>query len=196
MTQRIPFSTLTAILTAALAQHPTKPFVLALDGRCGSGKTTLADRLAKQFPASIVLHTDDFYLPPAQRLHGWEKLPCANMDLVRLRDEALRPAYAGRQVQYRAYSCREGAYQPTQTLPAQPLVILEGSYSHHPLLAPYEDFRVFMTCSDAEQTRRLQAREGDRYPDFAARWVPLEEAYFTQHNIEDAADFVMDTTTD
>ena len=25
---------------------------------------------------------------------------------------------------------------------------------------------------------------------------PLEEAYFTQHNIEDAADFVMDTTTD
>ena len=39
-------------------------------------------------------------------------------------------------------------------------------------------------------------REGDRYPDFAARWVPLEEAYFTQHNIEDAADFVMDTTTD
>ena len=78
-----------------------------------------------------------------------------------------------------------------QQLAAQPLVILEGSYSHHPLLAPYEDFRVFMTCSDAEQ-----AREGDRYPDFAARWIPLEEAYFTQHNIEDAADFVMDTTTD
>ena len=99
-------------------------------------------------------------------------------------------------VLYRAYSCREGAYLPVQQLAAQPLVILEGSYSHHPLLAPYEDFRVFMTCSDAEQTRRLQAREGDRYPDFAARWVPLEEAYFTQHNIEDAADFVMDTTTD
>ena len=108
----------------------------------------------------------------------------------------LAPARAGKPVLYRAYSCREGAYLPVQQLAAQPLVILEGSYSHHPLLAPYEDFRVFMTCSDAEQTRRLQAREGDRYPDFAARWIPLEEAYFTQHNIEDAADFVMDTTTD
>ena len=194
MTQRIPFSTLTAILTAALAQHPTKPFVLALDGRCGSGKTTLADRLAKQFPASIVLHTDDFYLPPAQRLHGWEKLPCANMDLVRLRDEALRPAYAGRQVQYRAYSCREGTYQPTQTLPAQPLVILEGSYSHHPLLKEYETTRVFVTCSKAEQTRRLQAREGERYADFAARWIPLEEGYFKEQHIEETADFMMDTT--
>ena len=29
-----------------------------------------------------------------------------------------------------------------------------------------------------------------------AQEKPLEEAYFTQHNIEDAADFVMDTTTD
>ena len=76
------------------------------------------------------------------------------MDLVRLRDEALRPAYAGRQVQYRAYSCREGAYQPTQALPAQPLVILEGSYSHHPLLKEYETTRVFVTCSKAAQTRR------------------------------------------
>ena len=144
MAQNITLETLCSILTAALDQHPTKPLVLALDGRCGSGKTTLANALARQFPASVVLHTDDFYLPPADRVPGWEQTPCANMDLARLRDEVLAPARAGKPVLYRAYSCREG----------------------------------------------------DRYPDFAARWVPLEEAYFTQHNIEDAADFVMDTTTD
>ena len=196
MAAPITLSALTELLSAALAQRPAQPLVLALDGRCGSGKTTMAAALAEQFPDSIVLHTDDFYLPPADRVPGWEHIPCANMDLTRLRDEVLRPAKAGKPVPYRAYCCREGTYRPAQLLPAQPLVILEGSYSHHPLLTPYEDFRVFMTCSDAEQTRRLQAREGDRYPDFAARWVPLEEAYFTQHNIEDAADFVMDTTTD
>ena len=138
MAQNITPESLISILAAALAQKPTKPLVLALDGRCGSGKTTLADGLARQFPASIVLHTDDFYLPPAQRVRGWEKTPCANMDLVRLRDEALRPAYEGQPVLYRAYSCRAGAYQPVQELAAQPLVILEGSYSHHPLLAGYE----------------------------------------------------------
>ena len=173
-----------------------RTFLLNLMSSPGSGKTTMAAALAEQFPDSIVLHTDDFYLPPADRVPGWEQTPCANMDLARLRDEVLAPARAGKPVLYRAYSCREGAYLPVQQLAAQPLVILEGSYSHHPLLAPYEDFRVFMTCSDAEQTRRLQAREGDRYPDFAARWIPLEEAYFIQHNIEDTADFVMDTTTD
>ena len=157
MAQNITPESLISILAAALAQKPTKPLVLALDGRCGSGKTALADRLTRQFPASIVLHTDDFYLPPTQRVRGWEKTPCANMDLVRLRDETLHPAYEGQPVLYRAYSCRAGTYQPVQELAAQPLVILEGSYSHHPLLAGYETLRVFVTCSREEQTRRLQA---------------------------------------
>ena len=194
MAQNITLEILRDILTAALDQHPTKPLVLALDGRCGSGKTTLANALARQFPASAVLRTDDFYLPPAQRAHGWEQTPCANMDLARLRDEALRPAYAGQPVQYRAYSCREGAYQPAQELPTQPLVILEGSYSHHPLLTGCETLRVFLTCAKEEQTRRLQAREGERYANFAARWVPLEEGYFAQYHIAETADFVADTT--
>ena len=156
-----------------LLANAAAPVVLALDGRCGSGKTTMAAALAEQFPDSIVLHTDDFYLPPADRVPGWEQTPCANMDLARLRDEVLAPARAGKPVLYRAYSCREGAYLPVQQLAAQPLVILEGSYSHHPLLAPYEDFRVFMTCSDAEQTRRLQAREATAtrtLPPGGCRW--------------------------
>ena len=194
MAQNITPESLISILAAALAQKPTKPLVLALDGRCGSGKTTLANALAQQFPASITLHTDDFYLPPAQRIRGWEKTPCANMDLARLRDEALRPAYEGQPVQYRAYSCREGACLPARELAAQPLVILEGSYSHHPLLAGCETLRVFLTCTKEEQTRRLQAREGERYASFAARWVPLEEGYFAQYHIAETADFVVDTT--
>ena len=177
-----------------LLSTASAPVVLALDGPCGSGKTTLAARLAQRFPDSITLHTDDFYLPTARRVSGWEHIPCANMDLARLRNEVLSPACAGLPVLYRAYSCREGAYCPAQELSARPLVLLEGSYSHHPLLADCETLRVFLTCSKAEQTRRLQAREGERYANFAARWIPLEEAYFAAHHIEDTADFVLDTT--
>ena len=195
MPQNIAPPGLISLLAAALAQQPTKPLVLALDGRCGSGKTTLANTLARQFPASITLHT--LYLLAYftfTAIFGWEKTPCANMDLARLRDEALRPAYEGQPVQYRAYSCREGAYLPARELAAQPLVILEGSYSHHPLLTGYETLRVFLTCAKEEQTRRLQAREGERYANFAARWVPLEEGYFAQYHIAETADFVVDTT--
>ena len=120
----ITASTLSALVSAALAQKPTRPLVLALDGRCGSGKTTLANGLAAQFPGCTLLRTDDFYLPPARRSPDWAHTPCANMDLTRLRDEALRPAYAGQPVAYRAYSCREGAYLPPAQLPATPFVAI------------------------------------------------------------------------
>ena len=180
----IDFPTLTQKIAALLAAHPEQPVLIALDGRCGSGKTTLAGQLAEQFPASIVFHTDDYYLPPAQRIPDWEKTPCANMDLARLREELLRPARAGEPVFYRAYSCREGAYRPGQCIPAQPLSIVEGSYSHHPLLAGCYDLKVFVTCSAEEQVRRLRAREGKRYLNFVQRWIPLEEEYFTDYAIE------------
>ena len=37
-------------LSNFLSAHPDHPVLVALDGRCGSGKTTLAAQLARQFP--------------------------------------------------------------------------------------------------------------------------------------------------
>lgn len=188
------FSFLTQTIASLLEAHPERPVLIALDGRCGSGKTTLAVQLAEQFPGSAVFHTDDYYLPPAQRIPNWAETPCANMDLTRLREEVLVPAQAGAAVRSRAYSCREGAYLPEQCVPPAPLYILEGSYSHHPILADFYDLKVFVTCSKKEQARRLQAREGERYENFVHRWIPLEEAYFAQCRIEALADRLWDTT--
>ena len=96
------------------------------------------------------------------RLHSasaaGRKRPAPIWTFARLRDEALRPAYEGQPVQYRAYSCREGAYLPARELAAQPLVILEGSYSHHPLLTGCETLRVFLTC--AKKSRPAACRRG------------------------------------
>ena len=167
--------------------------LVALDGRCGSGKTTLAAQLAERFPQSITVHTDDFYLPPSRRVTGWEKIPCANMDIQRLRDEVVAPARAGQAFSCQAYSCREGAYLPPRSLGPAPLVIVEGSYSHHPSLAPYYDIRIFVTCSPDEQARRLRKREGERYSNFVERWIPLEEGYFAEFGIEDKAELMVVT---
>ena len=183
-------------ITALLAEDGTAPVVLALDGRCGSGKTTLAAALQQQFPHSIVLHTDDYYLPPAQRVPGWQQIPCANMDLTRLRAEALAPLCAGQAALYRAYSCRQGQYLTPQCLQPQPLVIVEGSYSQHPALADCYTRKIFVTCSKAEQIRRLRLREGGRYENFVRQWIPLEEAYFARYEIEAGAGAVLDTSAE
>ena len=181
-------------ITALLSTAAGRPILIALDGRCGSGKTTLAAQLAERFPGSRTIHTDDYYLPPAQRVPGWETLPCANMDLKRLRAEVLNPARAGQPFSYIAYSCREGAYLPPVSCQPARLVIVEGSYSHHPSLASYYDIRIFVTCSPDEQARRLRRREGERYSNFVERWIPLEEGYFAKFQIEQTVDFILDTT--
>ena len=118
-------TSLTQTIASLLEAHPERPVLVALDGRCGSGKTTLAAQLAEPFPGSAVFHTDDYYLPPAQRSPNWAETPCANMDLTRLREEVLVPAQAGAAVRSRAYSCREGSYLPEQCVPPAPLYILE-----------------------------------------------------------------------
>ena len=167
--------------------------LVALDGRCGSGKTTLAAQLARQFPQSITVHTDDFYLPPASRVANWEQIPCANMDLERLRTQVLTPARrAGRPL---PCLLLPGGCLPAGTMLCAPAAGHRGgSYSCHPTLADCYDLKVFVTCSKEEQARRLLAREGERYSGFTARWIPLEEGYFAKFQIEQTVDFILDTT--
>lgn len=42
------------------------PVILAIDGRCGSGKTTLAGMIAHRYKAEVI-HMDDFLLRQEQR---------------------------------------------------------------------------------------------------------------------------------
>ena len=113
------------------------------------------------------------------------------MDLVRLRDETLHPAYEGQPVLYRAYSCRAGTYQPVQELAAQPLVILEGSYSLHPRLRALYDMTVFCTVPPELQRQRLQARNPAALNAFLTRWIPLEEQYIAATAPMESCDFVI-----
>lgn len=180
----------------SLAQRfPARPIVLAIDGRCGSGKSTLGAALSAALPDSVLLHTDDFYLPFPQRVSGWEKIPAANMDFARLREEVLLPLCAGKTAAYRAWSCPQSCFLPTQPLTPQRFVILEGSYSHHPSLRDLYDLRLFVTCSPAVQRSRLQKREGAHFAAFESRWIPLEEGYFTQYAVAQTADLLWDTTS-
>ena len=177
-----------------LSAHPAAPVLVALDGRCGSGKTTLAAQLAQQFPQSITVHTDDFYLPPASRVANWEQILAPTWTWSVCVPRCSPPARAGRRSPYRAYSCRAVPTCRNNALRPQPLVIVEGSYSCHPTLADCYDLKVFVTCSKEEQARRLLTREGERYSGFTARWIPLEEGYFAKFRIEQTVDFILDTT--
>ena len=182
------------ILAAARRlQQGTAPMLLAIDGRCGSGKTTLAEEVARELGCAVV-HMDDFYLPPAERAADWAEHPGANMDFLRLQREVLAPLLAGKPAVYRAYSCAKGAYLPPRTLPPAPLTLVEGTYCLHPALHTAFALRVFTTCTPKVQADRLQKREGAHFAAFQARWIPLEESYFEEFSPQKICEFVLDTS--
>ena len=181
-----------ALLAVSGLVETGRPAFVAIDGRCGSGKTGLAALIAALFPCNI-LHTDDFYLPMDRRPENWEKLPAGNMDLSRFLKEALLPAKRGGTVLYRPYDCSTGTYREEIMLSPKLLTVAEGSYSLHPDLADQYDMKLFLTCSPEEQMRRIRAREGAYAEVFRTRWIPMEERYYLAFGIGQGCTMTIDT---
>lgn len=78
--------------------------IVAIDGRCAAGKSTLAAQL-KERSGFTVLHMDDFFLRPEQRIPERWETPGENVDHERFLEEVLLPLSRGESFSYRAYDC-------------------------------------------------------------------------------------------
>lgn len=179
---------------AFAAQHlqgAPAPLLIALDGRCAAGKTTLANRLAEQYGWGVI-HLDDFFLQPAQRTSQRLAEPGGNLDRERLISEVLLPLTRHRPGVYRVFDCRTMGFAAVpRPLPAAPVVLLEGSYACHPDLRPLCGLHVFLTVDPGEQLHRLTARNPARLQDFRTRWIPMEEQYFRYFHIPETCDLTL-----
>ena len=104
--------------------------LVAIDGRCGAGKTTLAARLQAELPCRV-FHMDDFFLQPYQRTPERLQAPGGNVDHERFLQEVLLPAARGEAVVYRPYLCAREVLGPAVSVPPARLTIVEGSYACH-----------------------------------------------------------------
>lgn len=161
--------------------------LVAIDGRCGSGKTTLSHRLEKQW-GGMVLHMDDFFLRPKQRTAERLKEPGGNVDYERFLEEVLIPLHEGRRFVYRPYDCGTQRMKEPTVMQMRNMAIIEGTYSCHPVLWDYYDLRIFMTVDPKEQLKRLKERSPDKISDFESRWIPMEERYFAAFQMADRCD--------
>ena len=173
--------------------------VIGMDGRCAAGKTTLAATLANKVGAQVV-HMDDFFLRPEQRVRERLAEPGGNVDRERVEAEVLRPLAGNRTVargetdatmpiSYRPWNCRALRFDdPVMLDPHAPLTVVEGSYALHPDLRGYYDMTVFVDIDPAEQRRRLEARNARLLRRFLDEWIPLEERYFNATGARDFAD--------
>lgn len=178
------------ILTA-LNEVPQDVKVVAIDGRCAAGKTTLAKKLAEITGAGLV-HMDDFFLPEELRTEERYREPGGNVHYERFAGEVLPALRNAAGFAYSCYDCENMQFGAKRAVPAGILRIVEGSYSCHPKFGDYMDLRIFCDVNPLDQRVRIKIRDGDNaLPIFLDKWVPREERYFAAYKIKERADIII-----
>lgn len=163
------------------ASQERRPYVVAIDGRSGVGKSTLSAAIAEPLQASVI-EGDDFFAggiemrsdSPAQRAADcidWTRQR-AVLDAVRQGDDAAWRAFD--------WDAFDGRLRSTvTTLSPRRIIILEGVYAARPELADQIDCKVLVTLADELREERLQLREGAIGP-WERQWQEAEAYYFAE----------------
>ena len=158
--------------------------IVAIDGNCTAGKTTLARKLAELYDCNV-FHMDDFFLRPEQRTPERYAEIGGNVDYERFMEEVLVPLKAGNAFSYRPFDC--STFTLTQSVEVNPkkLNIIEGTYSHHPYFGDSYDLRIFLSVTPEVQRQRILERPSFLHQRFFEEWIPMEDQYFENFGISD-----------
>lgn len=167
--------------------------IVAIDGNCTAGKTTLAGLLKQQYDCNV-FHMDDFFLRPRQRTPERLAEVGGNVDYERFQSEVLAPLTAGDVFSYRPFDCRSLTLsEPVRVVPKK-LTIIEGSYCLHPYFGDPYDLRIFLAVSAELQYRRILERPHFLHERFFTEWIPMEQRYFDGFRIPEKCDLCVDST--
>ena len=165
--------------------------VLAIDGRCGAGKTTLAGLLSQRLGCGVI-HMDDFFLPEELRTPERLAEPGGNVHYERFAEEVLPGLQKEAAFRYRRFDCKRMALGEEVLVPSGKIRIVEGAYSCHPFFGEYMSLRIFCDIGPEEQLRRIRSRNGEEAAAaFAGKWIPMEERYFQAWEVEKKADILI-----
>lgn len=174
-----------------LTKTASRPFLIAIDGMCGSGKTTLGNYLAKELNASL-FHMDDFFLQPHQRTGERLSEPGGNVDYERFKEEVLNHLADTNGVTFQPFSCSKWQLADAVTIPYNDIVVVEGSYSHHPYFEDLYNVKIYLEISKEEQKKRIIARDGEAiWPMFESKWILMENRYFEEYKIKEQSDYIL-----
>lgn len=163
---------------------------VSIDGRCGAGKTTLAEKLYHLYDCNV-FHMDDFFLRDEQKTKDRVKEIGGNVDYERFLNTVLLPLQKQEVVQYQPFSCALSCLMKIKDIPWKRLNIIEGTYSHHPYFGAYSQINIFLDITPEEQIRRIKKRNPKQYIRYIEEWIPKENAYFKKFDIKNISDIVV-----
>jgi uridine kinase len=170
------------------------PSIVAIDGMCGSGKSSLAALIAENLDCNV-FHMDDYFLPLEMKTQDRLAQPGGNVHYERFKEEILNPLLEHRTITYRPYLCGLWKYGEAITAEPKKLTVIEGTYCLHPTLRDAYDLKIFLSISEEMQLQRILQRNGEeKLQQFIHKWIPLETLYFDRLGIATLCDITLDTT--
>lgn len=164
--------------------------IIAIDGKCTSGKTTLAAKLAESYDCNV-FHMDDFFLRPEQRTPERFAEVGGNVDYERFSEDVLTPLKAGQSFSYRPFDCSTFTLADPVCVIPKKLNIVEGTYSHHPYFGDPYDLKILLTVDEETQRQRILERSAFLHKRFFEEWIPMENRYFDVLQIPSKADIIL-----
>lgn len=171
-----------------------RPFVImAIDGACTAGKTTLAAALSDIYDCNV-FHMDDFFLRSEQRTKERLSEVGGNIDYERFREEVVLPLRKNKPFKYQPYDCHTKTFKGSISVVPRKLNIIEGTYCLHPSLAVYYDYTIYLKIHLDKQRERILLRNPELHKRFMEEWIPMEQQYFSGSFVTCRSDMVIDTS--
>ncbi|MBG6189498.1 anthranilate synthase component 1/para-aminobenzoate synthetase [Arthrobacter sp. CAN_A212] len=161
------------------------PLIIAVDGRSGAGKTTLAVELAallREHHTVSLFHLEDIY-------PGWDGLE-AGMD--RYVAGVLTPLAAGRTARWRAWDWTTDDDGPEHSTEPADVVIVEGVGAACRAALEFLDVSIWVHANEGVRRTSALKRDGDTFAPFWERWARQEQAWLDRDQPQRTADLVVD----
>jgi uridine kinase len=156
--------------------------VIAIDGRSGAGKTSLAAVLRAELgTGAAVVALEDLY-------GGWDGLE-RGIDL--LVSEVLEPLSIGRAAQVPRYNWVTRDWDEPWVLEPPEVLIVEGVGAGARRAAAYANTVVWMETPEPVRKRRALDRDGETFASYWDMWAAQEDALLAREHTPERAGLVI-----
>jgi uridine kinase len=158
--------------------------VVAIDGRSGAGKSSLAAVLRRELGAPGVT-LEDLY-------GGWDGLE-RGIDL--LVSEVLEPLSAGRPARVPRYNWLTTAWEAPWVLAPPEVLIVEGVGAGARRAAAYASLLIWVEEAASVRKKRALNRDGETFAPYWDMWAAQEDVMLARERTRERANLVIDCSS-
>ncbi|GMU19841.1 MAG: hypothetical protein AMXMBFR12_10320 [Candidatus Babeliales bacterium] len=181
MEQSLYIDNLSTLLQALSTVQKKQPLLIGIDGRPGSGKTTVAIKLEEALHAQAI-YLDEFFIPQEQ----WPKdaKPQFPFFYFRYQEfvEGVKALASGKPFSYFTYDWEtNGLSKQVKVINPEGIIIVEGVSALNAELAPLYDKRIWVASDHTSEFAAIASRENEKNLDLWKNiYLPSVEIYCKQ----------------